>query len=160
MIERLKLQLIILQLQLQVLILRKKLTIPKLPQPKIAVVHHGGGFLDFNGVNEYHKQKWGFRSSLGYYAGYHRFIEYDGTRHIARRDNERGAHTVEPGRPGWWNDNSVGICLQGNLETHMPTPSQIKALEKDLKEFDEIKMHSDIVATICPGKHIKNWFKK
>ena len=63
-IEKLKLQIKIIQIQLAILLLKQKLTIPNLDNPKKIIIHHGGGWLDFYGVNEYHRQKWGFRSAL------------------------------------------------------------------------------------------------
>ncbi len=159
--KQLELKLKILQLQLQVLLLRRKLTIPNLPSPKYVVVHHGAGALDFNGVNEYHKRLWGFRSSLGFYAGYHKFIEYDGTLYKAREDNEKGAHTVERNNPGWWNENSVGICLQGDLTKERATEAQLKTLKEELDNYNlPIKMHSEISPTLCPGKNLKAWLIK
>ena len=64
LIAKLKLQLLILKLKLQVLLLKKKLTIPNLDKPKHIVVHYDSGGWSFNKVNEYHKQKWGFKSAL------------------------------------------------------------------------------------------------
>ncbi len=156
--EKLLLKIQIIQIQLKILLLRKKLTVPNLPKPKYVVVHHGGGRLNFHDVNEYHRGLWGFRSSLGYYAGYHKFIEYDGKLHIARRDNEEGAHTVEQGNPGWWNKNTVGICLQGDLTEERPTEAQLKTLKQELDSYNlPVKIHSEISATSCPGKHLRDW---
>ena len=64
MLEKLKLQLLILQLQLRVLLLRQQLTIPNLGAPNKIIIHHAGGFLNFEGVNEWHKIRWGFKSAL------------------------------------------------------------------------------------------------
>ena len=72
------------------------------------IIHHGGGWLDFKSVNAYHKSKWGFRSSLGYYIGYQYFINRDGRVHQGRADNEEGAHTRR------YNKRTIGICLMGN----------------------------------------------
>ena len=47
---------------------------PTAYDPKADTSHH-----TFEDVNEYHRQKWDFKSSLGYYIGYHYFIEKDGT---------------------------------------------------------------------------------
>jgi len=165
LLKKLQLQLLILYLQLQVLLLKRKLTIPNLPKPCYIVVHHEGGKLDFKGVNEYHKQKWGFRSSLGFYIGYQYFIEFSGKIYQGRADNERGAHTVEASRPYYWNDNSIGICLQGNTEETIPTNGQLKSLEdllnKKMIEYQiprtSIFGHRNISATLCPGKHLYSW---
>ena len=141
--------------------MKKKLTIPNLPKPQYIVIHHGGGDWGFSQVDESHRQKWGFKSSLGYYIGYHKFIGYDGRLYIARQDNEQGAHTVEVNRPGFWNKNSVGICLQGNLEVEEPTESQLQTLKRELDKYDiPIKMHKEIVPTLCPGKNLEKWIRE
>ena len=161
-IEKLKLQIKIIQIQLAILLLKQKLTIPNLDTPKKIILHHGGGWLDFNGVNEYHRQKWGFKSSLGYYAGYTYFIERTGKIFQARRDNEEGAHTRGQ------NKMSIGICLMGNFEETLPTKEQLKSLEelliKKQKEYNipknQIFGHQNFTATLCPGKNLYSWFLK
>jgi len=64
LLENLKLQLLILRLQLKVLLLREKLTIPNLDNPEAIVVHYDGAGNSFASVNNWHKQKWGFKSAL------------------------------------------------------------------------------------------------
>ena len=158
-LQRLKLQLKILQLQLQVLLLRKKLTVPNLPDPIKIIIHHGGGDLDFNGVNNYHKGLWGFRSSLGYYAGYTYFIERSGKVIQARADNEEGAHTRGH------NKNSIGICLQGNGELKDFTKEQYNALEELVErktkehKIEGIYGHRHFSNTLCPSFRLVNWIK-
>jgi len=155
LIEKLKLQIQILQIQISILLLKKKLTVPDLDKPKMVIVHHGGGNLDFEGVNEYHKQKWGFRSSLGYYIGYQKFIEFNGKLYIGRQDNEEGAHTKG------FNKLSVGICLQGNMEEMKPTEAQLETLKQELDRYGreglEIKAHQEFTPTLCPGKYLMEW---
>ena len=157
LIVKLKLQLLILQLQLQVLLLKKKLTIPNKPDPHTLIVHHGGGPFNFREVNNYHKNLWGFRSSLNYYIGYQLFIEYSGKVYRGRSDNEEGAHTR------YHNIGTVGVCLQGNMETGYPTQNQLLTLEKIIREYKskglKIKMHKDFNFTICPGKHLSDWLE-
>ena len=52
-------------LKLQILLFNKKLTVPDVKNgPTKIIIHHGGGWMDFAGVNAYHKQKWGFKSAL------------------------------------------------------------------------------------------------
>ena len=142
----------LLKLYQQLFAMRKK---------KYVVVHHGAGSMDFRNVNGYHKKKWGFESSLGYYIGYHKWISYYGGLKIARHDNEEGAHCVEPGNPGWWNKNSVGICLQGNFEMEKPRIEQLATLKRELKKYKakgyEIKMHNQIAPTLCPGRYLIAW---
>jgi len=153
-------QLKILLLQLRVLLLRVKLTIPNLKEPKHAVLHHGGGDWSFKQVNEYHRKLWGFKSSLNFYIGYNYWISSNGLITKVREDNERSAHCVEVGRPGYWNKNSVGICLQGNLNEQEPTSEQLGSLDRLLSALklkynigaDNIFLHKQIKNTSCPGK--------
>jgi N-acetylmuramoyl-L-alanine amidase len=161
MLEKIKLQIQIIQIQLKILLLKQRLTVPNLSSPKFVVVHHGADKMGFEQVNEYHRKLWNFKSSLGYYAGYHKFIEYGGKLHIARRDNEEGAHAVEKGNSGWWNKNSVGICLQGNMEKEKPTEWQLRTLKRELESYGlPVKMHCEISSTLCPGKHLKEWVEE
>lgn len=171
-IEKIKLRLQILQIQLQILLLQKKLTVPNLNDPKFIIIHHGAGQLNFEQVNEYHKSKWGFQSSLTKdgietnnnmtkiinkphsYIGYQYFIEKNGMIYRGRVDNEEGAHTIG------YNKQSIGICLQGDFEKEEPTPAQMEALEKLVKEkkeqynINKINGHRNFSNTSCPGKNL------
>lgn len=155
LIQRIKLQLQILQIQLAIKLLKQKRTVPNLKGIRYLIVHHAAGDWSFEQVNNHHKYKWGFRSSLGYYIGYQKFIDFDGTLHIARRDNEEGAHTKG------YNKVSVGICLQGNMEERKPTEAQKKTLKEEINKYKEagleIKMHQNFSSTLCPGKHLTQW---
>lgn len=152
-IAKLKKQIQILQLKLRIALLKQKLTIPDLDAPTKIIVHHGGGWLDFAGVDAYHKYKWGFRSSLGYYAGYTYFIERDGKTIQARADNEKGAHTKG------YNLRTIGVCLMGNGVEKEFTDAQLKSLNdliyRKRAEYKipktEIYGHRDFSATICPS---------
>lgn len=154
MLEKLKLQLKILQLQLEVLLLQKKKTIPNLNDPKHIIIHHGAGSLNFEQVNEYHKGKWGFQSSLGYYIGYQYFISYSGRVYQGRSDTEEGAHTIG------YNKCSIGICLQGDFSKEQMTEGQLTALEKLVAEkklrynIGVVNGHRDFSNTSCPGQNL------
>lgn len=125
---------------------------------KYIIIHHTGGtdadpLFDtsnqtFEVVNEYHKQKWSFRSNLGYYLGYQYFIDKQGKVTQAREDNETGAHTIGQ------NNNSIGICLAGNFDVTLPTPEQIEAL-KGLVESLKTKYGIGL-ENIVPHRHFAN----
>jgi len=101
------------------------------------------------------------------YIGYGYYIEYDGTIHQGRLDNEEQAHCVEKSRPGYWNKNSVGVCLQNKVGQSI-TNEQKQALESLLKRLrskynivkTEIYGHYQIKATACPGLSIKEFLKE
>lgn len=82
----------------------------------------------FDIVNNYHRSQGFTKSQLGYYVAYHYFIEVGGEVRQARRDTERGEHTIGA------NDNSLGICLAGNGDFQEPTPKQVESLRKLLIE--------------------------
>ena len=119
---------------------------------------------DFERVNESHKNKWGFKSSLGFYIGYHYFIEYSGKVYQGRQDNEEGAHTVGP-IPHYYNRGSIGICLQGNTNNKAPTKEQLKSLavliDKKKRQYsianDKVLGHKEVAATECPGMNLWHW---
>lgn len=86
---------------------------------KHIVVHHTGGVqngaivstqhLTADQVNEYHRQKWNFKSNLNKYGGYNFFIEKDGKLTQFRLIGEETA--AQYGH----NKDSVSICLAGNF---------------------------------------------
>jgi len=159
LIEKIRLEILVLQIQLQIKLFKEKLTVPNLPKPKHIIIHHSAGVWSFEQVNNSHKNKWGFRSSLGYYMGYHYWIDDNGDIIQTRSDNEQGAHTVEQGNPGYWNKNSVGICLRGDMTQRKPTYAQLDSLKKLVEELSkkynipksEIFGHQEISPTLCPG---------
>ena len=100
--------------------------------PKYLIVHHEAPPVITNAprfqvVNEYHRQKFGMKSSLGYWVGYQYFIEKNGLLFQARADNEEGAHTIGH------NKDSIGICLAGNFDLELPTEAQKQTLKNFLK---------------------------
>lgn len=109
------------------------------PHPVMYLVcHHTGGsdanpLLDtsqhtFEQVNEYHRLKWNFKSSLGYYIGYQYYIDKNGKVTQGRADTEEGAHTIGA------NNSSIGICLAGNFDATDPSDAQIRSLQALLKK--------------------------
>lgn len=137
---------------------------------KYLIVHHTGGTevdpladssnQSFDIVNEDHRRKWNFKSSLGYYIGYQYFIDKAGKITQGRKDNEEGAHTI--GR----NKESIGICIAGNFDLTMPTPEQIKTLKELLiqkkKEYNilpsNIIPHRHFAVKTCYGKNLsEDW---
>lgn len=96
--------------------------------PKYLIIHHEFGSNGFDGVNAYHRQLWNFKSSLGWHIGYHYYISKSGKIHQGRADTDEGAHCL--GR----NFDSLGICLEGNLDSTRPTDFQLASLKKLILE--------------------------
>lgn len=134
--------------------------------PTKIILHHTAVSYDKNpdqwqATNNYHKSKWNFKSSLGFYAGYHYEISKAGVVRQARRENEQGAHTVGQ------NGTSIGICLDGDFDKELPTLLQEQSLKKLLKEIIArypgivIKYHRNFASKTCPGKRIPDdWANK
>lgn len=94
-------------------------------KPEQIIVHHDGVSRDgpsFAIVNDFHKGEHFPISSLGYYVGYHFWIERDGTVCQARTESEIGAHTIGQ------NYTALGIGLAGNFDKEDPTDAQVKSL--------------------------------
>jgi len=79
-------------------------------------------------VNRYHEQKWGMRSSLGWYVGYNDFIDVSG---ILTHTREWGEETVAvqghncdvPERC-----DTISVCIAGNFNRELPVDMQIWTL--------------------------------
>lgn len=149
MLENLKQQLLIMRTQLN-------------PPPRYIIVHHSATDGTLLSVNEYHRQKWSFKSSLGWYAGYGYWIDFDGRITQLRDDREEQAATIG------FNKCSINICCRGNLDIEQPSAVQIKALNglisKKQLEYkipnNNILGHREIANTLCPGKYLFNWLCK
>lgn len=141
--------------------------------PKYIIVHHTGGtdtnpladtsHHTFDIVNSWHKKLWEFKSSLGYYIGYHYFIDKQGNIKQGRADTDEGAHTIG------MNESSIGICLAGNFDATLPTKEQEKSLGKLLSELckkhgiplGNIVPHRAFAQKTCYGKRLEdNWAMK
>lgn len=128
------------------------------------ILHHSASkrdFTTFQDIENWHKSRFNFQSSLGFWSGYHFIIMNDGTTHKTRRENEMGAHCIP-------NDGKIGICLVGNFEEEMPTPKQLEQLgvllEYLKREFrltnKDIYSHNEKSQTLCPGYHLTVWLDK
>lgn len=125
---------------------------------KYLIVHHTGGTdsnpladssnQTFKIVDDYHKERFKFISSMGHYIGYHYFIEKDGTLTQGRSDDEEGAHAVG------YNKQSLGICLAGNFDATLPSDAQIRVLRDLLKK--KMKDYGVPLKNIVPHRTFAN----
>lgn len=107
-------------------------------------------------------------TGVGWHIAYHYLIGKDGTVLQTRAHAERTQHTscglglekcvgVQK-----VNDHSLAIVLAGNFEHEQPTPQQLAALKKLVKELDaqyrfkRIMTHRDASPTSCPGDNLVN----
>ena len=85
--------------------------------------------------------------------GYHFYIRKDGSVYEGRPLGAKGAHVEGQ------NSKSIGICFEGNFEKEKMPIEQINAGRelvsyiKNSYPFVTVKKHSDLNATVCPGKN-------
>lgn len=131
--------------------------------PTKIIVHHTAvsrkkNDRQFLAVNRYHKETMGAYclSDMGYYGGYHIFIEPDGSEWRYRRDNEEGCHTVGE------NIRSLSICLGLNGDVEFPTRAQEHTLAMRIRKWRaryqiesvDIKPHRKYADKTCYGAKI------
>ena len=126
--------------------------------PRWIIVHHTGGTANdplantshhtFEMVDNYHRQLWNFRSSLGHYIGYHYFIDHNGKVTQGRADTDEGAHTRG------YNRSSIGICLAGNFDSTVPTKQQEDALRLLIQRL--AKKYNIAKAAVVPHRKFAN----
>lgn len=111
--------------------------------------------------NEYHRKKWNFKSSLGYYLGYNYEISAAGMVRQARQEGEQTAAVYQQNMN---NGQAVHICLDGNFDIELPTLEQEKSLKELLIKLKakypdaQIAYHRQFANKTCPGRLIPdNW---
>ena len=122
-------------------------------RPTHIIVHHQAFATEsnqFDAINRYHKKKFDFISSIGFYGSYHWLVERDGTTKRYRADEDEGAHTLNG-----WNKKSIGVCLAGDFNTQAPSEAQIASLRALIKEYDlPYLLHREAHTTrTCPGRN-------
>jgi hypothetical protein len=135
-----------------------------MPKPKFIMVHHSAVSYDKNGDqfkanNNYHKEKWNFKSSLGFYLAYNYEIAKSGLVRQARQDGEQ---TVACYQSNMNSGRCIHICLDGNFDLEKPMPAQIYALRDLLKRLTQkylipggnIVFHNQYAKKTCPGKNV------
>jgi hypothetical protein len=122
--------------------------------PTHIFVHHTAVSYDknpdqWNATNNYHKEKWNMKSSLGYYAGYNYEISKAGSIKQFRADGET---TVAQYQQNMNDGRAISICLDGAFDTELPTDDQVKVLysliETKMKQYN-IKREN-----IFPHRHV------
>lgn len=129
--------------------------------PTKIIVHHDGVSRkgpSIDVVNEFHKTRDFPLSSLGFYVGYHYWIERDGSQIQTRKLNEVGAHCLNH------NLASIGIGLAGNFDVELPTDAQVATLSKLLSALmrsygfaaTAIQPHRMYATKTCYGSLLSN----
>lgn len=111
------------------------------------VIHHSvSGDVNAQEIDRWHREK-------GYHGiGYAYVIRTGGGIEAGRPEWAIGAHVQG------YNTSSLGICLAGNLDEHLPTPEQLTSLVwlvRSLKQEypgAQVVGHAELRASLCPGK--------
>jgi N-acetylmuramoyl-L-alanine amidase len=117
------------------------------------IVHHTEEIgWDINKTHRFHQEHRGWSG-----IGYNFFIEENGEI-IKGRGYNVGAHAYS------YNQKSIGICLAGNFDIHIPSIEQLKSLSKLciflLEQYNlsttQILGHRELKSTAksCPGKNV------
>ena len=119
------------------------------------IIHHAAsaGDVDAATVHSWHLAN-GWSG-----IGYHYLIRMEGSVERGRPENAVGAHAKGH------NEDSIGICLAGNLELVPPAPAQMLALVELVRDMQvrcgelDLLRHSHVGSTACPGQHFPwRWF--
>lgn len=112
------------------------------------ILHHAAAKnCDAATIHRWHRQK-GWSG-----IGYHFVVRKNGTVERGRPENKTGAHA------SGHNQDSIGICFEGNFDTETMPPVQLHAGQeliaylKSQYRIRKIQCHRDIGNTSCPGRH-------
>lgn len=114
---------------------------------KHIILHHRAGNGDVESIHAQHlSQGW-----TG--IGYHFYVRKDGTVYVGRPIDVIGAHATG------FNNNSIGICFEGNFDSEVMSQVQLQA-GRELVAYvrnkypnADVKGHGDYMTTACPGKN-------
>ncbi len=102
----------------------------------------------FEATNAYHKERFNFISSKGFYIGYNYEMSADGTVRQARADGEETAAQIGH------NFDSISIALDGNFDIEFPTEAQTESLRKFL--IEKSATYNILPENIVPHRHFTN----
>lgn len=106
--------------------------------------------LQFDSVNQYHKDKWNMESELGHFGGYNFFVEPTGERKQFRLVGEEtvaqvGMNCDVPSRC-----TAISYCMAGDFRVEKPTDLQVADFRNFIKEVKGkypnvvVKQHKDV----------------
>lgn len=118
---------------------------------KIVCHHPAHPSWSIHDIHKYHRDKLGWAG-----IGYNYFITKDG-RIQQGRGRHVGAHV------SGHNDNTLGVCFQGDFEKQKMTDAQVKAgarlianlLRNEGLQISDVIGHRDLANTACPGKNFR-----
>jgi hypothetical protein len=141
---------------------------------KYYAIHHtassqSSGNNQLSAVNKYHKERnWGSAekpfyqknpSTLGWWVGYNRFIDTNGSLTNTRKVGEETLAQVGHNCDVRERCDAISVCLAGNFDVELPNIKQIEALRRDYEEVKglypniQAVFHKDLQASrTCAGR--------
>jgi len=127
-------------------------------------IHHTAIYAEddkaeqFDAVDEGHRKKWGNKSAMGYFGGYHYLVERNGFVGQFRNDWETGVHN----KKSLMNYRAIGVCFAGNMSRQKLTRDQVKFSVELIKRLqnkydipdENVTPHRLYKATQCPGNFL------
>ena|GEM_PF-3502154 len=113
------------------------------------ILHHAAGNTSVTAIhNQHRRQDWGG-------IGYHYLVDKDGTIYTGRPENTVGAHATNN------NQDSIGICFNGNFETETMSSRQREAGKQLIAHLRSkygiavanVIPHRNVTPTACPGRN-------
>lgn len=126
-------------------------------QTQIAVHHTAvgrNGLPQLYAVNRYHKQKWGMKSSLGWYVGYNFFVDESGVITQCRSLEDETVANVGHNCDVPERCDTISVCFSGNGDVERLNTRQEQAWREFIENYPNLKitLHRDIQANrTCPG---------
>ncbi|MBO5432448.1 MAG: N-acetylmuramoyl-L-alanine amidase [Clostridia bacterium] len=122
----------------------------KRKETDLLVLHHQGTTVrqTVEQIHNYHKNTNGWAG-----IGYHFYVRTNGEIIEGRPIEYVGAHAYG------FNNNSIGICFEGNFEVEEMSNAQkeagkwLVAYIKGIYPIEKVVGHRDLMATACPGKN-------
>lgn len=108
-------------------------------------------------VDRYHKEKFGMRSSLGWWVCYNEFVDEDGTRTKCRREDEETCANIGHNCDVPARCDAYSVCFAMNGDMQKFNVKQEQAWRDIVEEHPEwgISRHADIQENrTCPGQYI------
>lgn len=118
------------------------------------ILHHAAGYGSVEDIHRFHLGK-GWNG-----IAYNFYVRLDGSVWRGKGWKNTGGHTGGCDKNGIpWNEQSIGICAEGNFETNsMPQEQEnaiVELLAMALARYPGVEVvgHRDVNPTACPGRN-------
>lgn len=115
-----------------------------------------GFFSQLRGVNNYHRDLWNSKSSLGFYVGYNEFVDIDGKRTKTRAEGEETMAVIGHNQDGTYH---VCFALDGDKQSFNDKQKQVYLEIREEHSEKTLTLHKSIQKNrTCPGGYISLFY--